>query len=215
MEIWLKSDSESLQIPVLPSEFEVEVAGEYDNKRIVKGKKVDVFNGEDLETATLESFFPADPNVPYASCNGILDPYSYVDTIKKWVKEGTVLRYIVTDTNINMSCRIKSFSFREQDGTGDVYYSISIQEHNEVKFTKVKKQTEKKPSTANKGNRPSKPASTNKQVRYYTVKKGDCLWNISKKYYGKGSDYNKIFNANKDKIKNPSLIYPGQKFVIP
>lgn len=215
MEIWLKSDSESLQIPVLPSEFEVEVAGEYDNKRIVKGKKVDVFNGEDLETATLESFFPADPNVPYASCNGILDPYNYVDTIKRWVKEGTVLRYIITDTNINMNCRIKSFSFREQDGTGDVYYSISIQEHNEVKFTKVKKQAEKKPSTANKGNRPSKPVSTNKQVRYYTVKKGDCLWNISKKYYGKGSDYNKIFNANKDKIKNPSLIYPGQKFVIP
>ena len=33
--------------------------------------------------------------------------------------------------------------------------------------------------------------------------------------YGNGADYSKIFNANKDKISNPKLIYPGQVFVIP
>ena len=50
----------------------------------------------------------------------------------------------------------------------------------------------------------------------YTVKKGDCLWNIAKAMYGKGSDYTKIYNANKGVIgKNPNLIYPGQVFVIP
>lgn len=49
----------------------------------------------------------------------------------------------------------------------------------------------------------------------YIVKKGDCLWNIAKKYYSKGSSYTKIFNANKDKIKNPNLIYPGQVLTIP
>lgn len=49
----------------------------------------------------------------------------------------------------------------------------------------------------------------------YTVVKGDCLWNIAKKYYKKGSSYTKIYNANKDKIKNPNLIYPGQVLTIP
>jgi nucleoid-associated protein YgaU len=49
----------------------------------------------------------------------------------------------------------------------------------------------------------------------YTVVKGDCLWNIAKKYYGKGSQYTKIYNANKDKISNPNLIYPGQVLTIP
>lgn len=44
----------------------------------------------------------------------------------------------------------------------------------------------------------------------------DCLWNIAKKFYGKGSDYTKIYNANKGTIgKNPNLIYPGQVFTIP
>lgn len=49
----------------------------------------------------------------------------------------------------------------------------------------------------------------------YTVVKGDCLWNIAKKFYGKGSQYTVIYNANKDKIKNPNLIYPGQVLIIP
>lgn len=53
------------------------------------------------------------------------------------------------------------------------------------------------------------------QQRTYTVKKGDCLWNIAKKYYGKGSLYTKIYDANRDKIKNPNLIYPGQVLKIP
>lgn len=49
----------------------------------------------------------------------------------------------------------------------------------------------------------------------YTVVKGDCLWNISKKFYGSGAQYTRIYNENKDKIKNPNLIYPGQVLTIP
>lgn len=58
------------------------------------------------------------------------------------------------------------------------------------------------------------PKKTTKK-RYYTVKKGDNLWNIAKRFYGKGNLYTKIYNANKSKIKKPDLIYPGQKFIIP
>jgi competence protein ComGC len=51
----------------------------------------------------------------------------------------------------------------------------------------------------------------------YTVVKGDCLWNIAKKkdYYGNGFAWPKIYKANRDKIKNPDLIYPKQVFTIP
>ena len=51
--------------------------------------------------------------------------------------------------------------------------------------------------------------------RTYTVKKGDCLWNIAKQFYGKGSEYTKIFDANTNQIVNPNLIYVGQVLVIP
>ena len=50
----------------------------------------------------------------------------------------------------------------------------------------------------------------------YTVKAGDCLWNIAKSFYGNGADYTKIYEANKGVVgSNPNLIYPGQVLTIP
>jgi len=55
--------------------------------------------------------------------------------------------------------------------------------------------------------------------RYYIVKKKsgikDCLRNISKKYYGDARKWKRIYKANKKRIKNPDLIYPGWKLRIP
>lgn len=59
----------------------------------------------------------------------------------------------------------------------------------------------------------SSNVSTTQQT--YTVKKGDCLWSIAKKFYGDGSQYTKIYDANTNKIADPQLIYAGQVFVIP
>jgi hypothetical protein len=51
----------------------------------------------------------------------------------------------------------------------------------------------------------------------YSVVKGDCLWNIAKKdqHYGNGFAWPVIYQANRDQIKNPDLIYPDQNFKIP
>ena len=51
--------------------------------------------------------------------------------------------------------------------------------------------------------------------KIYSVKKGDNLSSIPKRKYGKESQWTKIYDANKDKVKNPNLIYPGQKLIIP
>lgn len=52
-------------------------------------------------------------------------------------------------------------------------------------------------------------------VEYYEIQSGDTLSGIAKKYLGNAMDYPKIFEANKEVIKNPDLIYPGQKIRIP
>lgn len=80
-----------------------------------------------------------------------------------------------------------------------------------------KKPVEEKPVVVEKPvvkKEESSPSKENAQ-RTYTVKKGDCLWNIAKKYYGSGSAYTKIYDANTKKIADPHWIYPGQVFVIP
>jgi len=51
----------------------------------------------------------------------------------------------------------------------------------------------------------------------YKVVTGDCLWNIAKKkeHYGNAFAWPVIYKANREKIKNPDLIYPDQEFSIP
>lgn len=53
------------------------------------------------------------------------------------------------------------------------------------------------------------------QVEYYEIVSGDTLSAISKKFYGKSSEYMRIFEANREVIKDPDLIFVGQKIRIP
>jgi nucleoid-associated protein YgaU len=53
------------------------------------------------------------------------------------------------------------------------------------------------------------------EVQYYEIQSGDTLSAIAKKYYGNASDYPRIFEANREVIKDANLIYPGQKIRIP
>ncbi len=50
---------------------------------------------------------------------------------------------------------------------------------------------------------------------FYTIEKGDTLWKIAEKNYGNGAQYQKIFEANREVIKDADKIFPGQKIRIP
>jgi len=59
------------------------------------------------------------------------------------------------------------------------------------------------------------PVVTEVKVEYYVIQSGDTLSGIAKKFLGNAMDYPKIFEANREVIKDPNLIYPGQKIRIP
>jgi nucleoid-associated protein YgaU len=59
------------------------------------------------------------------------------------------------------------------------------------------------------------PAADNPYTQTYVVQSGDTLSKIAQKYYGDASLYTKIFQANRDILKDPNKIFPGQKLKIP
>lgn len=59
------------------------------------------------------------------------------------------------------------------------------------------------------------PPSDNPYTQWHVVQKGDTLGKIAAKYYGDPKLYPKIFEANRDVIKNPDLIQIGWKLRIP
>ena len=71
------------------------------------------------------------------------------------------------------------------------------------------------PSLAQKAAATAPPATQTAQFKVYTVKSGDTLSKISQQFYGNAKDYMRIFNANKDKLKDPDHINVGQEIKIP
>ena len=59
------------------------------------------------------------------------------------------------------------------------------------------------------------PQAPSGSGRTYKVKAGDSLSKIAKEFYGNAGDYMRIFNANKDKLRDPDTIQEGQELLIP
>jgi nucleoid-associated protein YgaU len=53
------------------------------------------------------------------------------------------------------------------------------------------------------------------QVEYYIIQQGDTLSKIAQHFYGNANKYPRIFEANREVIKDANLIFPGQKIRIP
>jgi LysM repeat protein len=75
------------------------------------------------------------------------------------------------------------------------------------------KTAQRAPETAVSG-RQSTPAEPD-DGKYYTVKKSDTLWDISKEQTGTIRNWKSIYEANREKIKDPQFIFPGQRLTIP
>ena len=65
------------------------------------------------------------------------------------------------------------------------------------------------------GSSSTAPGTSNDNGRTYVVVKGDSLSAIAQREYGDTKEWRRIYEANRDVIKNPDLIYPGQTLRLP
>lgn len=71
------------------------------------------------------------------------------------------------------------------------------------------------PSTPAEPATPVEPVQPSPNPGTYTVQRGDSLWSIAQQFYGTGRKYTLLFEANRDKVKDPNAIYVGQVLTIP
>lgn len=242
MEIFLIENNTTnyIRIPILPPEFEITGSANIVTDNINALGQVSLYGGTNLFSTTLSSFFPKQ-NYRFASGNlatpgtvydlGDLkyvtngnykptDPYNYIKKINKWMLSGAKVRYIITDTTVNILCMIDTFTYREQDGTGDIYYDLKLTEYVPLSanivdtlysINKMGRDTVNYKETKTYNSLLSSSTSSNNKFVTYTVKKGDTLWDLAAKYLGKGDKWKEIYNWNGLKT---STIYVGQKLVI-
>ena len=224
MEIYLGTDNDKIRFPVVPSSIGVNRSNNIDTQSVLKLGEVPIFNGTSLKTIELTSFFP---NQEYSFCDytGFMKPYQFSEKIQKWMYEGKPLRIIVTDSPTNMQCLIQQFDTVEQDGTRDLYFTLNLVEYRPIEVPNLSNNNASSSSTSNSSNnsqntsRPSETSTnSNNQQKSHKVVKGDSLWDIAQKYYGNGSLYPKIKEANKTKypsLSKSNVIYTNMELIIP
>ena len=210
MEIWLKQDKESLRLPVLPASYELRHVQNNEEVNITDFGTVNILGKRGVSTTELSSFFP-NKKYGFNQYTGYPKPATCVERIKGWMDEP--VRYIVTGTKINLMMTIEEFTYSEKDGTGDIYYTLSLKEYRIPKVPAKKKAVNKKSTKVDKPttNRSSKAVKSTT----YTVKSGDSLSRIAQRLTGSANNWRAIYNQNKSVVGgNPNLIFPGQKLVI-
>lgn len=211
-------DGRELMIPVLPEKLKVKSSGKNEKSTILGIGEVLVLKKRGLREISWDSHFPAH-SAPYVS-GQITSPIDAIKALQTARDSLAPIRFLIvgTDLDINTTMGIDSIEYEEQYGAvGDIYYTLKLVEWRDYSPKRiVLPETTSKPARVQQSTRPGSPQGSGTANRSYTVVSGDCLWRIAKKYYGKGSEWRKIYDANKSVIgSNPNLIYPGQVLVIP
>lgn len=200
MEFWIKTENEAIQLPVPPSDFEKVIGIDNSTTNIIGFGEVNILGKKKLSTIPIKTFWP-NQQYDFCDCNVTLKPYEFVNKIEEIIDSQKPIQVIITGTPINMLCSIDNFTYGENDGSGDVYFTLDLKEYKNITI---------KETTSNETNkntdlkaRNSKSTPTN-----YKVIKGDSLYIISKKVYGTGERWKEL--QSKNNIKNPNNLTVGQ-----
>lgn len=212
-EMWLKMGDTAFRFPVLPSSFNMGNSSIIETSNIVNLGEVAVFGGNQLKTISISSFFPS-KRYHFCTYNTFPQPYKCAGMIEDWRASGKQVRLIVTGTSINLLALIESFEYGERAGTRDVEFTLTLKEYKPITIKTIPPAT----NTPEPAPRPVDTSDNTNKQKTHKVKKGDCLWDIAKKYYGKGSLYPKIKEANKSKypsLAKNNIIYTYMELIIP
>jgi len=219
MEIYLTDleTGDRLRFPMIPEKINVQTGTIFQSYTILAIGEVKIPFGEELTGFSWSGILPgaARKKEPYITAwkspNQIQSLWDVYRIKKK------KLRLLVTGTPINHDVNLEKYDAEYSGGYGDYTYDISFVQAKDLKINVSKKAAASKPQT-----RPSPPPAKN-----YTVVPGDTLWDISARFLGAGSEYPRLYEANRDTIEaeakrrgmssseNGHWIFPGTVLIIP
>ena len=213
--------------PVTPSKIQLKIKNQNKTMNLVNGTEVTILKEAGLTEISYDLLLPNVPNYPFAVYkSGFVNAKYFLDEFEKMKveKKPFIFKLLRTlpggvalyDTD-DMMVSLESYTIKEDARQGfDVVVSITLKQYRPygTKIVKVL-DSEGTASVENVRETSNSPAPSDNPVTTYIVVSGDSLWNIAKMFYGNGAKYTAIYEANKDKIANPSVIHPGQVLTIP
>lgn len=166
-------------------------------------------SGMQLFTETLEFMLPR-KRYPFCLPGTNLDPYYYIEFFQRTSDRKQTCRFVISDTPTVCDVLLENLQYGERDGTNDVYCALTI--HRWRPLGAVRTVTESAAATVT-GGQPRTSDSPPDAQQSYTIRRGDTLIGLCRKFYGDSSLYPKLAAYNG--IANPHMIFDGNTLKIP
>lgn len=138
MDIFLSVNNraEVIQLPIVPQEFKIQSPVNNEVFTTINQGDIKLFGDRDLKSLSIDSFFP---NREYSFARSRdYERWEYVDIIESWIDRKLRVRLIVTESPINLAVTIDNFEYGIKDGSGDIYYSLTLSEFKQIQLQKKK-----------------------------------------------------------------------------
>lgn len=210
-------------LPVSPSKMTTKISNKNKTITLINDGEVSILKMQGLTEISFDLLLP-NVEYPFADYkNGkFKDAKYFLDKFEKLKLNKTSFQFIVSrelpkgkdlfSTNITVS--LEDYSIIEDAKEGfDVTASIKLKQYKLFSTKVVQLQTTIAASSSSgvifiPAKEEIPPKVNTSTIPPYTVKSGDCLWNICKRFLGDGSKYSQIAKLNN--ISNPNIIYSGQ-----
>ncbi len=226
--------SDVLTFPITPGELTYKQGSKNETVTLISEGEVNIPKPPSLFEIEFEARFPM---VKYPYSREVGDFQGYFDKFKELKEKRKHFNFIVIrdslrnkrswETNVNVL--LEDFEIKENADEGDdVLITFKLKQYKEYGVKKIKVEgSNANPKTTSTSSQPRSTDNKASESEAYTVKSGDTLWAIAKKYYGDGSLYTKIYDANKNAIENDAKkhgksssssghwIYPNLVLTIP
>lgn len=215
-----KKGGTRVALSMLPEKTKRKSSTKFRSYDIIQRGEVKLPGGTKLSTFSWSGTFPgvSRKSASFIKAQHWKQPKELEGIFDKWREAGTELILMVTETFINHEVYLSDFSATNTNsgGAGDVEYDVTFIESKGISVYTTAELNIKPTAKTNENSSSVRPAPAAAAAKTYTVKKGDCLWNIAKQYLGSGAKYSEIHNLNKSVIgNNPNVIYAGQVLTLP
>lgn len=211
-------------MPITPSKVKVKINNQNETLTLINGEEINILKEPGLTDVSFDLLLP---QVSYPFTNGGAQSADYYLSLFEWLKTAKQPFQFILNRSMptgrrlfytNLTVGMEDYQITDDAEEGfDITVTVSLKQYRHYGTKTVTIQPTPTPAETPTATveQPQRETSQAPQQTTYTVKSGDCLWNIAKKYLGDGSRYNEIYELNKDKITNPNLIYPNQVLTLP
>lgn len=211
-------------MPITPSKVKVKINNQNETLTLINGEEINILKEPGLTDVSFDLLLP---QVSYPFTNGGAQSADYYLSLFELLKTAKQPFQFILNRSMptgrrlfytNLTVGMEDYQITDDAEEGfDITVTVSLKQYRHYGTKTVTIQPTPTPAETPTATveQPQRETSQAPQQTTYTVKSGDCLWNITKKYLGDGSRYNEIYELNKDKITNPNLIYPNQVLTLP